>query len=532
MMSKLLFLFNPFCLKASESELTKNINLCRVLLGLSLIHRYVDIYGFSFLVESADESIYLKLFIAIALSVLLTVGLFTPVVIVGLLFFAITSQFAFTLGNMVTTIVLWGLFFLGAGRAYSLDYLLWKLSPINKLLSWVYCFACDLKDELSIAKIRFVLIFLFWGICFAAVSYHFYDSFWLKGKVLQLFFTTPYLTDYYGCFISFRNHFPVLFNLFCTVGLYVQGFWELFLLPLMYVRWLRPFVVIQGYLFFIISLICMNLGYLPFVEICFWMLLFNYSSVWKSLLSPFSEQPVLKTNQTRSNKTISYFVIVGCFIALLHALMNLSTIGLINNSVADTVRNIQNKLKTVFFTFGQGGVNVFNKADLNMGSAHFVVYETDKEGNILRVVPFIDINGGRLDYLRNDILYFRLSVAWQRMARERKFLNGNYSTPSELTKQFALQVAVLDALLTEEKQQSARYYNAALFVKDMIEEPLFTSWSQPRNTANIRIILSEEDLIYLKKKFKHVFDLPPGHAFSDMRLQETKEAVVLKFTRR
>ena len=70
-----------------------------------------------------------------------------------------------------------------------------------------------------------------------------------------------------------------------------------------------------------------------------------------------------------------------------------------------------------FRLFAQGPVDVMNRLDIErVGQHFFVVCEVDESGVPVRVVPYLDDAGGRLDYLRNDLLYYRYALPWQRTA--------------------------------------------------------------------------------------------------------------------
>ncbi|MEM8638656.1 MAG: DCC1-like thiol-disulfide oxidoreductase family protein, partial [Cyanobacteria bacterium P01_G01_bin.54] len=285
------FLFKPFQLYGvNPVALERNINLVRVIFGLGMLHRYVDILGFSILtydnqgffpIDSSPAITAARAIYGIVLSLLIASGFLTPVALFLLLLFMM--QFVYYLGPQVAGMLIWGLILLGAGRSYSIDSLLLKRSRFKKIIKWIYLFTLEPKNPTRIPDVlsqaRFFVLLLFWGVCVSAMSYHFLDPLWLQGKVLQLLFLTPYLTDHYTWLTEFANKQPVLYDIFGASTIYIQGVWELFLFPLMYFPWGRVFVLIWGLGFFIQSFFMMNLGYLPFIEICMWTLIFNYSPV-------------------------------------------------------------------------------------------------------------------------------------------------------------------------------------------------------------------------------------------------------------
>jgi hypothetical protein len=177
----------------------------------------------------------------------------------------------------------------------------------------------------------------------------------------------------------------------------------------------------------------------------------------------------------------------------------------------------------LFGMFGQKPINVFNKADVSMSDAHLVLHEVDAAGRHLRVVPFMDLEGGRLDYLRNDLLYFNHSLRWQREDWANKFIGGDPSRPGDSTRWLAHKVARLDAVLTGPDRP--RRYVAQVHVRKMNMDAAPPRWSDARPTASFSVVLTAEDLSSYKKASWPTFDLPPGQVLSDDRLRRTHDAL-------
>ena len=637
-------LHRPFALNGvTSTALERNINFVRILFGIGLLHRYVDILGFSIISDNPDSVIF-KALLGIGLSFLITIGFATPLALITLLF--TIQKFVSYLGPQVSCILIWGLLLLGAGRYYSVDSLLFKNRYLKKLLGWVYFLSVNQgsrgQRHQALAQVRFAMILLFWGVCISAMSFHFLDPLWLQGKILQLLFTTPYLTDYYEFFSSFSTSMPGLYNSVCTIVLYIQGVWELLLLPLMYLRPAQTFVFVWGLGFFIQSFFMMNLGYLPFIEICMWIFVFNYAPVLrlnKGILY-YDDRCNLCKNTVSTVKFFDFYDVletIGLSAApeevrlqmseepqiileikgklyigyeayramctnlfpflLLYPIALIGTIGNLGQNVYefvarrryqmfgtcepfhyrskidDSLRNSNdaalqptrlkrflvmptflslaifltfsfavvnpgNPFHTLFgswashlqvntyyrfstSTFGQNSVDVFNKSDLQLGSTHLVLYETDEFGDIKRVAPFIDINGGRLDYLRNDLLYYTLSLRWQRAPIESKFNDGNPESPSDSTIALIHKVANLDACITGLKER--QFYRARIFQKNMIQQGAFLGWTPAEPVSEV--ILPPINKSDFQDRFycKYAFNLPPGHFMSDLRKTRTLE---------
>ena len=248
-------IFRPFILDESSDFIEKNINLARILVGLGLFHSYLDILGYSIFLT--PESTF-RVITVLVLSVLFTVGFFTPLVC-GLLIWNIAHPIVGYLGTMVLVTLLWGMFFAGVGRRWSLDAYLFKSAYTRKFIKYLYLFSLPLGPD-SFGKVRFLTLFLFWWLCVRAMFFHLDDSVWLEGNTLQLVFSTPYLTDHYQYFQKFSESFPRIYEILCALALFIQSFWELLIIPLMYFAWGRIFVLVQGVAFFLASLFVLNLG--------------------------------------------------------------------------------------------------------------------------------------------------------------------------------------------------------------------------------------------------------------------------------
>lgn len=465
------------------------------------------------------------------------------------------------LGTQIVIINIIGLWFLGSGQKYSVDDWLMRLPVTRILIKLLYFPIPDINRD-SVAKTRFMMITMYWGISIVACVFHILDRFWWQGKVLQLALVTPYLSDHYALFNNFADDLPAAYNILLSLALGVQVFWEVALLPLMYWKWGARFAAIQGFGFFLCSLIFLNLGYLPYFEFGWWVLIFSPVYMFspnKSEDIP-SDEALPSYSPRIANRTIGIFAYAILAIVLFFASVTASfysgmsdepipempkfvhsfirVIGLEWSdkllSIRDELHQIRSPESSSYYLFravGQGEVNVFNRNDLNMGNAHMVISELDDQGNILRVVPFMDIEGGRLDYLRNDLLYFYNSLPWQR--NRFKFTNTNDFIISNPTLFLFHQVVKLDSLLSQTDHE--RYYRAYLFYRTEDERELFIVWNPATPVLTIDLTLSREAQRHYQDTCQSVitsslglpcaYNLLPGHYNSTKRLQETREAL-------
>lgn len=323
---------------------------------------------------------------------------------------------------------------------------------------------------------------------------------------------------------TIQRQFPTGFMVFCQVGMAVQALWELCLLPLMLNRWTRVFVVCQGLAFFSVSLVLMNLQYLPLVEMLMWLLIFGPAAAgWVASRRP---APATWTAWRPSppKPSFSGFMLAMLLISGFATATQVLLAGpLVPQPLFAKVRYVHEHMKPLFSAFGQARVEVFNKQDLEMASAHLVIQEVDAAGRHLRVVPLNDLEGGRLDYLRNNLAYFNHSLHWRRLPLDRKFDASDPAHPSTLTKAYARAVATLDASLTG--LDGPRRYRANVYVRAMRLDLTPPRWTSARLTSRFPIELTTAELEAHRKTHLPRFNLPPGQAFSAERERLTHDAL-------
>lgn len=545
---------NPFALdhfqipNLSNSYFRKNIALCRILFGTLLLHHFLDIQGVTIITHAPSE-IESKLFFGAALSIALIAGIATPVILMLLACrLYIFDPIIPYLGTQISVLVCWMLLLFGAGSHYSIDNLILRFVPILKRIWQILYLPCavPLFQEPSprdIALVRFVQILAFWGISFGAMIFHFYDESWLKLQVLQLALSTPYLSDYYTFFNTWGLASPFTYDLVLKCGFLTQGIWETFLIGLMLFRWGRFFVMWQGLAFFGSSLFLFNLGYLPVFEICWWLLMFNYPGLYRlgtyrnsaSKIEKYCHAPeVIRYNENFQATDLPWIsriflnVIVTGFITavLAHIICNpyspptrklFEVATGFSPAVIFKSKYFQNYIRA----FGQGPVNVFNREDLAMGSDNITLTEIDQNQEPIRLVPFQDIHGGRLNYLRNDYLYFRISLRWQRGSRETNFVNSEPTAPSSRTLDLIKRVALLDYCL-QDKQVPQRDYRVDVFFREMKDNERFTLWSPSVHQSSFIYSIKRDEISddHLRACAKS-YSMPPGHVGNDRRSKDS-----------
>ncbi|MCB0339966.1 MAG: hypothetical protein KDD53_10195, partial [Bdellovibrionales bacterium] len=142
-------------------------------------------------------------------------------------------------------------------------------------------------------------------------------------------------------------------------------------------------------------------------------------------------------------------------------------------------------------------------------------------GKFKRLVPFMDIEGGRLDYLRNDLLYFTESLKWQRLRGEPKFIGNDPSKPGYRTIRLANLVALLDACLTG--MNHPRTYKALVFFRKRKQVQRFEVWDAAQLTSEMDLNIDQNTINKYQNRWecKNAFELTPGQFGSGKREQET-----------
>jgi hypothetical protein len=86
----------------------------------------------------------------------------------------------------------------------------------------------------------------------------------------------------------------------------------------------------------------------------------------------------------------------------------------------------------------------------------------------------MDLNGARLDYLRNDYIYFRRVLTWLRSPESQKFEGGDYHRFSTKTQQVIDSIIKLDATLTG--LEPGRIYRVEIGRRALKDGDRFVEW--------------------------------------------------------
>lgn len=468
----------PFHVSASGQRIVGVVQTCRMVMGLLLVHQNLSVIGLLDVLGPDADLIAWRAGCNLILGALLTLGLFTPLVLAGLVYQYALKSVTGALGDHVSIIVFWGLLFFGAGRQWSLD--AWLIRWFPRLGRWLYCLAVDPEASRGLAWARFSLLLLYWGICLAAMIFHWYDPFWRKGHAIYVILTGGYFSAHHGVFRSLVELSPHGFWYLSVLGVVVQSLWELFLVPLMYWRPGRWFVALQGVCFYLVAWLWLQTHYLGLVELVLWGLIFGTG--WRLA-------PVAPVEVARNPLPIRAFALCGT----LALVVNLLIYPVIPVPISPERRAVlRQHIAPICKLVAQGQVNVYNHLDMKASTCWMVLHETDARGRHLRVLPYMDHEGGRLVYNRNDLMLYRCSLLWHRVPLTMRFEGGDpQARQTPFSEGVARRIARVDALWT--KGQGPRYYRVEVFCRNLREDVHPPRWLPPRHVNGWSFQLEDRD---------------------------------------
>ena len=257
-----------------EHELKKAAVL-RIFLGIIVFVRYWEIY-YSMSIYNPGM-LFMQSIVLLVIIGLFTVGILTPVVTIAL---AIAINWfdgisgTRTLGTNILTQLLMAMFLMNHGLYGSFDS--WVMQSKNKysqLTKYMYnILGRPTKESIRVAYFLGFLFYAFTSL--GALILHIKDPYWVQGLTLYSALTNSYIFKYYEVTRYIELLIPNALFVLSVIGTVMQSVFQFLMIPLMFFSWGRKYVVIWGMVFFFISLIGINLSYLPHVEIIFWLLIF------------------------------------------------------------------------------------------------------------------------------------------------------------------------------------------------------------------------------------------------------------------
>ena len=337
-----------FSLKLNDlNEEYGKLGISRIFVGIIILSRFVQLTNESrFYFETSDQFYYGLIFSI--LSLLFTLGVFTPIVTLLLILFwyIIDAEMdCYTLGSSITILYLYLFCFTNFGGAkYSLDYyLINKNKKISRFL--IKCYNVSGNLGLKELKIIYLIILTVYALLsFSAAIYHLQDPSWLNGTTTVELLTNSYLSKFHPLFRSIHLHYPLLFILFSKFSMIGQTIFQILMIPLLFNKYGIKFIKLWGLGFFLISLLFIQLGSLPHIELIIWFVVFYRKK--DSVIILYDDFCNLCKNSMKFLKLLN-FNNAFQFLPLSKSLSHIKDYNLEKNEVKETMHGIfQNNLYT------------------------------------------------------------------------------------------------------------------------------------------------------------------------------------------
>jgi hypothetical protein len=384
------------------------INAARIAIGTIMFWRTALIVAATYYYHPTDVTeaqITAKFLLGCSMLTLLamyTAGFCTP--LTGLMLIASYPYFdarllTGTLGTNVASLCLATMLLLNTGTRYSVDaYLLQRRGALGRLSRGMYSIVGS-PNAVQIVRIYFLAFTAYAVISFGALVYHINDEYWREGRTVGIMLTNAYLSRFYEVFRTLESAAPSFYRVATAMCVAGQSIFQIAMFPLMFLLWGRRFVVAWGIVFFTISFVCLQLSYLPYLELVLWGLIF-------ARMSPQSE-PNTETIQGQRPPIVTAYtgtiaIALALFLVIWFAPGGRAWSG-----------HAWDRPQRVLAWIGLDAPQVFNEADLQMGEKWPVIYRVHASGN-RALVPLTGEDGERLAYHKNDLLYFGNSLRWHR----------------------------------------------------------------------------------------------------------------------
>lgn len=336
-----------------------------------------------------------------------------------------------SLGTTILSGLLCFLLLVNCGLRLSIDSNLLETgsgSRIKSFISWQRnLIGVPTKFQTSV----FLLcLFLQYGLTsFGAMLIHLQDPYWQSGKTIKTLLTSSYLCHQFELFRWLEWKYPNAIDTFSIADGIAQSIFQLGMIPLtLCSKGGRTVVFLWGSAFFLTSLICLQLSYLPLVEIVIWLAIF-----WHPKLACFNS-PI----QSKRISRVLFTSEICIFIAL--SAIYVASFQLIQNlEPFTTISKIFLPAKSLMWNLGFCCPNVFNKSDLALSNHWYCLRRDSPSG---KLVPINGRVGNRLWFHYFDVVYFSNSLIWRRSSSNEDFRK---STPY---KELIIKIARLDKRLT------------------------------------------------------------------------------------
>ena len=168
-----------------------------------------------------------------------------------------------TLGNMIAAMLSLLLFLTAAGKYLSIDSILMDRYDSTKK---IFLYFENFSVPKNIALAKFATLLCYWAVCIYSLSMHINEPAWKTGSASPLLLTNSYLTSGYQFFESIFSSYEITVHM-ARILLWIMMLWYALILPLTLRNgFYKQYVISWGIIFFIFSLLILNLGSLAKIE--------------------------------------------------------------------------------------------------------------------------------------------------------------------------------------------------------------------------------------------------------------------------
>lgn len=362
--------FRALCIQYQEQSFA----ILRILFVLIVLYRTLGFFStYSYLTTNAQ----MNLFIHCALLGFLLLGFLPRTTWLALFFLSKTFDQKYEAGTLGTDLVLlMSLFFFLSARGNNFLSLEKKFGLEDRFLPFLN------KYKLNVSRAAIWCLFFYGVLTAYAVFYHLQDPYWVDGHTVRVMMVNSYLSSYSAFFRNLELDHPQFMSFFSKIAIYSQSFFQVFFIPLLLFRWGRVATFFWGMGFFLFSFFCLQLSYLPHLEIIFWLACY---------LAFIIDEPLSLRPKWEESPLFAYFIFLL----------------VVNSTLFYQSRSMKNYRNL----FALSAPNVFNFNDLKMANK-FPVYYCVDQGKVL--VQNISPEGKRLSLHRSDSIYFGNNAGWLR----------------------------------------------------------------------------------------------------------------------
>ena len=416
----------------------RRLNLLRIYVGLvALVRTTLIVYAARvyFLDPTTGALPTLFLFwsiVELGLLGMFTLGICTPLATLGLVATYLTFfeplMRSLTLGTLILQHIWICFLFANVGAHFSVDqWVMRRAGSFSRVLQGLYR-AVGFPSANTLTVLYSLVFLNFALLSLAAVLFHLDDPYWLGGHTVGVMLQDSYFNSHFEIFRTVAGAAPGPWRMLSIAGVVFQTIFQLFMIPLMFLRIGRRYVVWWGLNFIIVSLLFLRLSYLPYIELAIWTMLF-LPRPKKTIAEPApASVSVLHPGY------VAWWLVV-CVLFLLPTSMP----GW--GRVADHVGLSSWRPGEFLRSHGLESPNVFNQTDLSMSEHWPMLYRYPISGEP-ELVPFNGPDGERLAYHRYDELYFGNSLRWRRAMIGRDIRSDHQ--PGRLGFELILRVLIFD----------------------------------------------------------------------------------------